>query len=104
MRLSETTIFDLMDRSKLQFVRDFTGGTDEGGGTPVNHVCLSMTAPEYTALAARLSEHGVELHSGGENAFGARGHSVCSSYFRDPDGNVLEMRHYGGESPAGYTS
>ncbi len=98
VRLNETTILDLMDRSKVQFVREFTGGVDAGGGAPINHVCLSMSAPAYASLAARLAEHGVELRPGGEQAFGARGHAESSAYFRDPDGNVLEMRHYGEES------
>ncbi len=92
VRLNETTILDLMDRSKVSVVREFTGG--DSGGAPINHICLSMNASDYASLTARLVEHGVELKSGGEKAFGARGHAEHSVYFRDPDGNVLEIRHY----------
>jgi catechol 2,3-dioxygenase-like lactoylglutathione lyase family enzyme len=53
-----------------------------------------MNASDYASLTARLAERGVELKSGGEKAFGARGHAGHSVYFRDPDGNVLEIRHY----------
>ena len=98
VRLNETTIFDLMDRRKVQGVREFTGGDDAGGSAPINHVCLSMSAAAHASLTARLTEHGVELQPGGENAFGARGIAERSVYFRDPDGNVLEMRHYGEQS------
>ncbi|MEE8559982.1 MAG: VOC family protein [Alphaproteobacteria bacterium] len=93
VRLNETTIFDLMDRSKVSAVREFTGGGDSGG-TPINHICLSMSAADFTALTARLTEQGVDLTSGGERSFGARGYARQSVYFRDPDGNVLEIRHY----------
>ena len=34
IRLNEATILDLMNRSKVQFVRELTGGLDEGGGSP----------------------------------------------------------------------
>lgn len=94
VRLNQATIFDLMDRSKLEKVQNFTGGSGDAGGSPINHVCLSMTAAEYKDLTERLTAKGVELRSGGENAFGARGYSVRSTYFCDPDGNVLEMRYY----------
>ena len=94
VRLNETTIFDLMDRSKVSGVRKFTGGGGDSGGAPLNHVCLSMDASDYASLTARLVEHGVELMSGGEKSFGAQGHAEHSVYFRDPDGNVLEIRHY----------
>ena len=98
VRVNETAVFDLMARSELQGVREFTGGGDASGGAPINHVCLSMSASAHASLTARLTEHGVELQSGGESAFGARGHAERSVYFRDPDGNVLEMRHYGEQS------
>ncbi|MCP5365730.1 MAG: VOC family protein [Hyphomicrobiales bacterium] len=94
VRLNEQTIIDLMHRRQVSFVRTFTGGGDESGGTPVNHVCLALDALEHASLLARLAAHGVELKSGGENAFGARGHAARSDYFCDPDGNVLEVRYY----------
>jgi catechol 2,3-dioxygenase-like lactoylglutathione lyase family enzyme len=94
VRLSEATILDLMDRSLAPFVREFTAGGGDSGGAAVNHVCLSMSAASYAALAARLAQHGVELKSGGKGSFGAQGLAADSAYFRDPDGNVLEMRYY----------
>jgi catechol 2,3-dioxygenase-like lactoylglutathione lyase family enzyme len=97
VRLSEFTILDLMDRSSVSAVREFTGGGDDSGGAPINHICLAMDAPDYASLRTRLVDHGVELTSGGERAFGARGHARRSEYFHDPDGNVLEIRYYGEE-------
>ena len=93
VRLNEATLIDLMDRSAAPKVREFTGG--EAGGAPINHVCLSMAASEYAAIASRLAERGVELKSSGTGAFGARGAAEQSAYFSDPDGNVVEIRHYG---------
>ncbi len=94
VRVNETTILDLMDRSKVSVVREFTGGGNESGGAPINHICLSMNASDYASLTAQLVEHGVDLKPGGGKAFGAQGHAEHSVYFRDPDGNVIEIRHY----------
>jgi len=94
VRLNDATILDLMDRALVPFVRDFTAGDEDSGGTALNHVCFSMSAAEYTALAARLSGRGIALKPAGAGSFGARGGAVDAAYFRDPDGNVLEMRYY----------
>jgi catechol 2,3-dioxygenase-like lactoylglutathione lyase family enzyme len=95
VRVNERTIFDLMERNELlPLVQDFTGGGDKIGGTPINHVCLSMTASEFASISARLAEHGVDVRPGGEDVFGAQGQAVRSVYFNDPDGNVLELRYY----------
>ncbi len=95
VRVSEVTVFDLMERSELlSLVQDFTGGGGDVRGTPINHLCLSMSILEYEAVSARLVEHGVKLKSGGENVFGAQGQAVRSVCFNDPDGNVLEIRYY----------
>ena len=95
VRVNEGTIFDLMERSELlSLVREFTGGGDDIGGTPINHLCLSMSASEYDSVSARLGARGVQLKPGGEDVFGARGQAVRSVYFNDPDGNVLEIRYY----------
>ena len=95
VRINDGTIFDIMERSELlTLVRNFTGSRDDVGGAPINHLCLSMNASEYEAVLKRLLEHGVKLKSGGEDVFGARGQAVRSTYFDDPDGNVLEVRFY----------
>ncbi len=94
VRINETTILDLMARDTAARVREFTGGGEAGGGAALNHLCLSMSAAERAGIAARLTEHGVALRSGGERAFGAQGAAVRSDYFNDPDGNVLEIRYY----------
>ena len=94
VRVNDTTILDLMDSKLAAAVQEFTGGGGEAGGQPINHICLSMDAADYSALTARLVAQGVQLTSGGEPAFGAQGLAEISTYFRDPDGNVIEIRHY----------
>ncbi len=93
VRLNNLTILDLMDRSTVSLVQEFTGGGDSGG-RPINHICLSMNAAEYSALAARLLAQNVDLIAGGERSFGAQGLAERSEYFHDLDGNVIEIRHY----------
>ncbi len=97
VRLNGKTIFDIMEYQKLlPLVQKFTGG--EGvGGSPINHLCLSMSKAEYNTVYERLENHGVKLTPGGEDVFGAQGQAVRSTYFNDPDGNVLEIRYYDNE-------
>lgn len=86
-----------MDRDALlPLVRNFTGGGETIGGAPINHICLSMDQAAYTATSERLERQGVTLTPGGEDVFGAQGQAVRSTYFNDPDGNVLEIRYYAG--------
>ncbi|MFT5657489.1 MAG: glyoxylase I family protein [Gammaproteobacteria bacterium] len=100
VRLNETTIFDLMERRNLLSLQEFTGGGDNTGGAPINHLCLSMNASEFHEVSGRLEARGVNLKSGGEDIFGAQGLAVRSIYFNDPDGNVLEIRYYKEANPA----
>ncbi len=93
VRLNDLTILDLIDRSTVSLVQEFTGGGDSGG-RPINHICLSMNAAEYSALSARLLAQNVDLIAGGERSFGAQGLAERSEYFHDLDGNVIEIRHY----------
>ena len=97
VRVNKTTIFDLMERNELlSLVQEFTGGGDGIGGTPINHLCLSMSVTEYDVVSARLAARGVKLKPGGEDVFGAQGQAVRSVYFSDPDDNVLEIRYFDG--------
>ncbi len=93
VRLNDTTILDLMDRNMVPLVQEFTGGGD-AGGAPINHICLSMNAADYSALTDRLVAQRVKLTPESKQSFGAQGLAERSEYFRDPDGNVIEIRHY----------
>ena len=95
VRLNEKTIFDIMEFDKLlPLVQKFTGGGEGIGGSPINHICLSMSQEEYNVIIGRLEARGVILTPGGEDVFGAQGQAVRSTYFSDLDGNVLEIRFY----------
>lgn len=93
VRLNEETILDLAPRDRAHGM-DMLPGAADSAGHPVNHVCLSLPAAAFDALRARLQEHGVPVTGLSHDAYGARGHARRSFYFRDPDGNVLEARHY----------
>lgn len=97
VRVNETTIIDLMGKAMVSLVRESTAG-GESGGEPLNHVCLSMDASAYDSLVTRLGERGIRLTPGPGSSFGAQGVTPHSAYFRDLDGNVLEIRHYGREA------
>lgn len=94
VRINETTIIDLMSKDAAANVGRFTGGSEASAGHPVNHVCLSMSAGDYAAVEGRLAARGIRLTFGGEQAFGAQGSATISNYLNDPDGNVIEIRHY----------
>jgi catechol 2,3-dioxygenase-like lactoylglutathione lyase family enzyme len=95
VRINENTIFDIMESDELlPLVQNFTGGEEGIGGYPINHICLSMTQEEYESIVNRLETSGVRLTPGGKDVFGAQGQAVRSTYFNDPDGNVLEVRYY----------
>ncbi|WP_327356920.1 VOC family protein [Streptomyces sp. NBC_01304] len=93
VRLNEETIFDLAPREMAPRM-NVVPGADAAAGHPVNHVCIALGAEEFDALHARLSDHGVPLSDLGHGAFGACGAARRSFYFRDPDGNIFEARHY----------
>ncbi len=82
----------------LPLVQKSTGGGEATGGTPINHLCLSVSRAEYSSICQRLEANGVKLNPGGENVFGAQGKAIRSTYFSDPDGNVLEIRYYHSET------
>ncbi len=94
VRLNEATIIDLMANDMLAGVQDFTGAHNTGGG-PINHLCLCLDPAHYEALVSRLKSAGVRIVPGSEASYGAQGEAASSEYFRDPDGNVIEIRHYG---------
>ena len=95
VRVAEGSILDLVPTRSVESSRAFTGETTPtAAGKPINHLCLAMDEEEMDALATRLASAGVTTHRVGERSFGARGWSTRWFYFQDPDGNVIEARHY----------
>ena len=54
--------------------------------------CL-VTGRALDEVARRLRDYGVEIELGPVERFGARGR-MSSIYFRDPDGNLIEISAY----------
>ncbi|CAL9638624.1 hypothetical protein SUDANB1_06268 [Streptomyces sp. enrichment culture] len=93
VRVNDETILDLMPLSFAERMRMLPGSADSAGH-PVNHVCLSLPRDGFDALLGRLADHSVPMSELAHGSFGARGEATRSFYFRDPDGNVFEARHY----------
>ncbi len=93
VRLNDETIFDLMPVAAAERMT-MVPGAAESAGHPVNHVCLALPADDFETLRARLEERSVPVSELSHDSFGARGLARRSFYFRDPDGNVFEARHY----------
>lgn len=93
VRVNEETILDLAPHEFAERM-EMLPGSAESAGHPVNHVCLSLPADAFDALRARLEDHGVPVSGIDPGLSGARGNATRSFYFRDPDGNVFEVRHY----------
>lgn len=56
------------------------------GGTGELHVAFPIAKEELESWTKRLESHGVAIE--GQNDWARGGHSI---YFRDPDGNLLEL-------------
>ena len=84
LRVDESTIIDVL-----------AGDRGAGRGN-VDHFCLVV---EETDLAAVRDSGVFDVVEGPVTRWGARGDGT-SLYVRDPDGNVVELRHYGGDLPA----
>jgi len=59
----------------------------------LNHFCLVVEDEDLHALVNYLRDRQVEVHQGPVSRWGARGRAT-SIYFRDPDGNEIEVRRY----------
>lgn len=70
-------------------ILDFLAG--ERTGTNVDHLCLVVAPAD---LAAVRDSGCFDVVEGPATRWGARGNGT-SLYVRDPDGTVVELRHYG---------
>jgi catechol 2,3-dioxygenase-like lactoylglutathione lyase family enzyme len=76
LRVDEGTIIDLLPAERT--------------GQNVDHVCLVIEPEDLEALK---SSGRFEVVDGPDRRFGARGDGT-SLYVLDPDGNLVELRHY----------
>jgi len=60
-------------------------------GRNVDHLCLRIEPFDEAALISHLTRHGVPPLGAAEVNFGAEGDGL-SLYFRDPDGNGIELK------------
>jgi catechol 2,3-dioxygenase-like lactoylglutathione lyase family enzyme len=95
VRISPSALIDVMAKVAAPMVDAMAGG-EASAGHRVNHVCLAMSAADYTALRGRLAANDVAISSIMQQSFGAQGLAPEAFYFRDPDGNVVEARYYSG--------
>jgi len=77
VRVNDGTIIDLLQT--------------ERSGVNVDHLCLVIEPQDLDALAASGE---LDVVEGPVARFGARGMGT-SIYVRDPDANLVEIRHYG---------
>lgn len=80
VRIDEHTIIDLLGPAPAV----------EDGPRNVDHFCLVVAPTDFDAL--RASDR-FDVVDGPDRRFGARGDGT-SLYVRDPDANVVELRHY----------
>ncbi len=76
LRVSESMIIDVIDGPRA--------------GENVDHICLLVDVDDLDAVVASGR---FDVVSGPSRLWGARGYGQ-GVYVRDPDGNVLELRHY----------
>jgi glyoxylase I family protein len=98
-RVNAGSIIDLTPQADSAAVDEMTKA-DASAGHPVNHVCLAMSRAEYEALDRRLAARGVDTSARRVETYGARALAPVAFYFQDPDGNVIEARHYDRSAPA----
>lgn len=78
MRVNESTVIDLL--------------VAERTGTNIDH--FSMRVADDVDLEAVAASGEFEVVAGPMRIWGAAGHGV-GLYVRDPDGNTVELKHYG---------
>lgn len=93
--------FDPGDGRLLTF---FCRPTRENDPTPnpegignLHHLALTVSRATYTQVVERLAERGIENTGPIDRGF------MDSIYFRDPNGQLLELSCYKFEPPTGYT-
>lgn len=88
VRLSADSIIDLFPKKMWEKTNP-----EEVCRPNLNHFCFATDEAGSKALQARLNEQGVVIEEGPVKRWGAHG-TGTSIYFRDPEGNTIEVRYY----------
>ena len=98
VRVNKDTIIDL-------FPKDAWAGDGQRKTGPgnLNHFCLSMAKSEWDRLLEMLKVNTIPVEYRPVKRYGAHG-TGTSVYFRDPDGNQIEVRYYAAEDAADHRS
>jgi catechol 2,3-dioxygenase-like lactoylglutathione lyase family enzyme len=88
VRLNTDTIIDLFPK-KLWGKSARSGNGREN----LNHFCFALDIEEWSKLSKRLQANDVDVEDGPVPRWGAHGMGT-SHYFRDPEGNLFEVRYY----------
>jgi catechol 2,3-dioxygenase-like lactoylglutathione lyase family enzyme len=87
VRISADTLIDLFPMAEKRAV---SGPVEKR----LNHFCMVIEPTEMPDVVAHLEAHGVTIDEGPATRWGAHGNAT-SIYFNDPEGNRIEIRHYG---------
>lgn len=97
----EHLYFDAGDGRLITFfvrpTRDDDPAPNPEGIGNVHHIAFTVSRAVYTQVAARLAEHGIWNTGPIDRGF------MDSIYFRDPNGQLLEMACYKFVPPQGHT-
>lgn len=91
LRLNEDTIIDLFPKKLWLKTASLKKGREN-----LNHFCITVTKPDWDALIRRLKTRRIQIERGPVRLWGAQGMGT-SIYFRDPEKNLIEVRHYEGD-------
>ncbi len=89
VRVHPDTVIDLFPKEMWAGSRQ----TTTGGQPNLNHLCLAYDKKDWDNLRSRLEQNHIEIEQGPVKRWGAHGTGI-SIYFRDPDRNLVEARHY----------
>jgi catechol 2,3-dioxygenase-like lactoylglutathione lyase family enzyme len=95
VRLNADTIIDLFPKKIWEKAARAGEGREN-----LNHFCVTVSKTDWDALAKRLEASGISVERGPVHLWGARGIGT-SIYFRDPEHNLIEARHYENVSDGG---
>lgn len=95
VRLNPDTVIDLFPKNMWK-----KNSTPDKGYNNMNHLCIALIHDQWQKLQERLKDHNVGIEEGPVNRWGSHGTGI-SIYFRDPENNLIEARHYKESNNAG---